>query len=102
MSAESYGGLIWGSKALRGNLSPPGVAPRGVKNHPYALKSIFFKISSQKLVSNQLNGHSHTLEISHAYGAQGAPGAPRGPRDPTGWPLRVVKMTPLSQKNTVF
>ncbi len=23
-----------GSKALRGNLSPPGVAPRGVKNHP--------------------------------------------------------------------
>ena len=57
MSAESYGGLIWGSKALRGNLSPPGVAPRGVKNHPYALKSIFFKISSRKLVSNQLNGH---------------------------------------------
>ena len=34
MSAESYGGLIWGSKALRGNLSPPGVAPRGVKNQP--------------------------------------------------------------------
>ena len=34
MSAELYGGLIWGSKALRGNLSPPGVAPRGVKNHP--------------------------------------------------------------------
>ena len=32
MSAESYGGLIWGSEALRGNLSPPGVAPRGVKN----------------------------------------------------------------------
>ena len=36
MSAESYGGLIWGSKALRGNLSPPGVAPRGVKNNPYS------------------------------------------------------------------
>ena len=31
-------------KALRGNLSPPGVAPRGVKNHPMALKSIFFKV----------------------------------------------------------
>ncbi len=42
------------------------------------------------------------LEISYAYGAQGAPGAPRGPRDPPGWPLRVVKMTPLSQKNNVF
>ena len=34
MSAESYGGLIWGSKALRCNLSTPGVAPRDVKNHP--------------------------------------------------------------------
>ena len=34
MTAESYGGLIWGSKALGGNLSLPGVAPRGVKNHP--------------------------------------------------------------------
>ena len=34
MTAESYGGFILGSKALRGNLSPPGVAPRGVKNHP--------------------------------------------------------------------
>ena len=34
MTAESYGGLIWGSKALGDNLSLPGVAPRGVKNHP--------------------------------------------------------------------
>ena len=34
MTAESYGGLTWGSKALKGNLSPAGVAPRGVKNHP--------------------------------------------------------------------
>ena len=34
MSAESYGGLIWGSKALRCNFSTPGVAPRDVKNHP--------------------------------------------------------------------
>ena len=57
MTAESYGGLMSGSKALRGNFSPPGVAPRGVKNHPEALKSIFFKVSSQKLVSKQLNGY---------------------------------------------
>ena len=34
MTAESYGGLIWGSKTLLGNLSLPGVVPRGVKNHP--------------------------------------------------------------------
>ena len=56
MTADSYGRLIWGSKALGGNLSLPGVAPRGVKNHPWALKSIFFMISSQKLVSKQRNG----------------------------------------------
>ena len=31
MSLESYGGLICGSKALSGNLSPPGGAPRGAK-----------------------------------------------------------------------
>ena len=31
MTAESYGGLIWRSKALRGNLSPPGVAPSSEK-----------------------------------------------------------------------
>ena len=55
MTADLYGRLIWGSKALGGNLSLPGVAPRGVKNHPWALKSIFFKISSQKLVSKQRN-----------------------------------------------
>ena len=47
MTADLYGRLIWGSKALGGNLSLPGVVPRGVKNHPWALKTIFFKISSQ-------------------------------------------------------
>ena len=57
MTADLYGRLIWGSKALGGNLSLPGVAPMDVKNHPWALKSIFFKISSQKLVSKQLNGY---------------------------------------------
>ena len=60
MTAESYGGLIWRLKALRGNLSPPGVAPRGVKNHHWALKSMFFKISSRKLVSKRLNGYRVT------------------------------------------
>ena len=34
MNSESYGGLILGSKALRGKLTPAGVVPRGVKNHP--------------------------------------------------------------------
>ena len=33
-TAESDGRLIWGSKALGGNVSIPGVAPRGAKNHP--------------------------------------------------------------------
>ena len=38
---ESY---VLGLKTHRG---PPGVVPKGVKNHPEALKSMFFKISSQ-------------------------------------------------------
>ena len=81
MSAESYGGLIWGSKALRGNLSPPGVAPRGVKNHPYALKSIFFKISSRKLVSKQLNRFRVIFwRYPVLMGHRGPPGVPRAPR----------------------
>ena len=97
MNAELYGELIWGSKALRGNLSPPGVAPRGVKNHPYALKSIFFKISSQKLVCKQLNGFSVMCwRFPMLRGHRGPPGAPRGPRGPKGWPLWVIKMTLVS------
>ena len=45
---------------------------------------------------------SHLLEISYAYGAQGALGVPRGPRALKGWPLGVVKMTPLSKKKDCF
>ncbi len=69
-TAESCGGLIWGSKVLRGNLSPPGVAPRNVKNHTLTLKSIFF----ESKVGIQAAGwiYSHMLEISYAYGAQEA------------------------------
>ena len=92
MTAESYGGLMLGSKVLRGNFSPPEVAPRGVKNHPYALKSIFFNIASQKLVSKQLNGYRVICwkypMLGTLIGPPGGPqwaqrgpsGSPRGPR----------------------
>ena len=36
---------------------PFGVALRDVENHPCAVKLIFFKVLSQKLVSKQLNGY---------------------------------------------
>ena len=74
-SAESYGGLIWGSKALRGDMSP-GVAPRGVKNHPLALKIHIFQDIKLKVGIQAAEWiESHMLEISYSYGAQGTPGA---------------------------
>ena len=42
MTAESYGGFILGSKALRGNLNHPGVAP-GVSKPPLDLKIHIFQ-----------------------------------------------------------
>ena len=74
MSAESYSGLIWGSKALRGNLSPPGVAPRGCQKPPLCLKiHIFQDIKSKVGIQAAEWILSHLLEISYVYGAQGAP-----------------------------
>ena len=71
MTAEFYGGLIWGSKALGGNLSPPGVAsqipPLGLKIH------VFQDIKSKVGIQAAEWILSHLLEISYVYGAQGAP-----------------------------
>ena len=76
MRVQSHMVDLFGAQRPLGVTSLPGVATRGVKNHPLALKIHIFQDIKLKVGIQAAEWiESHMLEISYSYGAQGTPGA---------------------------
>ena len=102
MSAESYGGLIWGSKALRGNLSPDGKTERTsilleknvrkrkkrAKKHSHMSSSFVHNEDASKTSANSLVSSLRREVPSRVIltTPRGLPLGPWGPWSPLGAP----------------